>query len=152
MRVLFDTNAVAYWLGGVAQFKSALAGLIRELKKKKSSLYVSTVTVQEMLVYALVIETGDATLEFLHDKFAILPFDERAALAAAKIGAIHPMTRETKPPERNVWHRDIAILGTAFAHGMDRIVTANEKDFAPYGDLVPCELYVLRPIETRRGN
>ncbi len=150
MRVLFDTNAVAYWLGGVVQFKPALAGLVRDLKKRKASLCVSSVTVQEMLVYALVNENGDATLEFLHKKFAVLPFDERAALAAAGIGAKQPLTRETKSLERNIWHRDLAILGTAFAHGMDRIVTANEKDFVPYRELVPCEIYILRPIETRR--
>ena len=101
-------------------------------------------------MFALVNENGDATLEFLHKKFAVLPFDERAALATAGIGAKHPLTRDTKSIERNIWHRDLAILGTAFAHGMEMVVTANEKDFVPYRDLVPCEIYILRPIETRR--
>lgn len=150
MRVLFDTNAITYWLLGEPSFKPALAGLVRKLKKHKATYYVSTVSVQELMVFARLNRTSDQTLQFLRNHFAVLPFDERAAIEAARIGAERPATKGASIALRDVWQRDIAILGTAAAHGLDMIVTANEKDFAPYADLVSSEIQMLRAIETQR--
>lgn len=153
MRVLFDTNAIAYWLAGEPSFKPALSGLFKKrLKKHKATLYVSTVSVQEILVFARINRTSDQTLQFLRDKFAVLPFDERVAIEAARIGAERPAGKGAPVTIRDTWQRDIAILGTASVHGLDMVVTANERDFAPYAELVPCEIYVLSAIESRGRN
>lgn len=146
MRVLFDTNAIACWLGGEPSFKPALSGLIKKLKKQKAAFYISTVSVQEMLVFARINREYERTLQFLRDHFATLPFDERTAIEAARIGAEHPPAKGAANTIRDSWQRDIAILGTASAHGLDMVVTANERDFAPYADLVACEIEILRAL------
>lgn len=84
MRVLFDTNAIAYWLGGEPSFKPALSGLVKKLKKQKAAFYISTVSVQEILVFARINREYERTLQFLRDHFATLPFDERTAIEAAR--------------------------------------------------------------------
>jgi predicted nucleic acid-binding protein len=152
MRVLFDTNAIAYWIAGEARFKPALSGLLRKLRKQKASYYLSTVSIQEMLIFARITRTSDQTLQFLRGHFTVLPFDERAAIEAARIGAERPADKGAAITVRDVWQRDIAILGTASAHGLDMVVTANERDFAPYSELVSCEIHILRALESRRGN
>lgn len=86
---------------------------------------------------------------FLADTFTTLEFDERAALEAARIGAALPAAKGAKQGVRDLWHRDIAILGTAFVHEMDAVITANGADFLPYQDLVSCAIHVVAAVQLR---
>jgi predicted nucleic acid-binding protein len=108
------------------------------------------VTVQELLVLAAVKKKLEPAREQLLAMFSVLPFDERAALAAAELAGNVPPLLNAIQQQRDHWHRDIAILGTAAAHDMARLVTANEKDFARYRDLVVFEIEALKAIP-RRG-
>jgi PIN domain nuclease of toxin-antitoxin system len=58
MRVLFDTNAIAYWPVGESSFRPALSGLLRKLERQKAAYYVSTVSVQEILIFARLNQTN----------------------------------------------------------------------------------------------
>ena len=147
MKVLFDTNVVSYWMGGEKRFKPGIKGLVNKLKRQKATFYVSAVTFQELLVFAKLKRDDHDTLSFLRPHFvAPLPLDERAAIFAADIGAAVPLAAGAKQAARDVWHRDLAILGSAAAHGIEMLVTANEKNFAPYHERVALEIKVVRPI------
>jgi hypothetical protein len=97
-------------------------------------------------------ETRKKAQTFLTDHFTTLILDERAALEAARIGAALPANKGAKQGERDLWHRDIAILGTAVARDMDAVVTANGRDFLRFQDHVPCEIYVVEPMPRRGGS
>jgi predicted nucleic acid-binding protein len=148
-RVIFDTNVVSFYLGGDPAFRPGLQGLVNQLKRRQGRLYVSTVTVQEFLVFAAVNDKLERARQILYSTFTPLPFDERAAVKAAELGGRMPLAKTASGSERNRWHRDIAILGTALAHGMDRVVTADEKDFSPFRDLLSCTIEVVRPINPK---
>lgn len=148
-RVLFDTNMVSRWMDGDSDFQAPLKALVRRLTKRKAVFYVSAVTVQELMVFARRGGAHQKAHRFLVDTFTTLEFDERAALEAARIGAAHPATRGAKQSVRDLWHRDIAILGTASVHEVDAVITANGSDFVPFQDLVPCAIHVVAALRLR---
>jgi hypothetical protein len=59
------------------------------------------------------------------------------------------LARGAKQLERDLWHRDIAILGTASAHEMDAVITANGRDFLPFQDHVACTIHVVEQLPRR---
>jgi len=148
-RVLFDTNMVSRWMDGDSEFQSPLKALVRRLAKRKATFYVSAVTVQELMVFARSARSHHTAHNFLSGTFTTLELDERAALEAARIGAALPVARGAKQGARDLWHRDIAILGTASVHEMDVVVTANGADFLPFRDLVACEIHVVSAVPLR---
>lgn len=81
------------------------------------------------MVFAILADAERRAHTFLSETFATLEFDQRAALEAARLGARGPLPRGAKQAERDLWHRDIAILGTASVHEMDVVVTASGRDF-----------------------
>jgi len=151
-RVLFDTNMVSRWMDGDSDFHAPLKALTRVLAKRKATFYVSAVTVQERMIFALLGRDAQKAQKFLTDHFTTLILDERAALEAARIGAALPANKGAKQGERDLWHRDIAILGTAVARDMDAVVTANGRDFLRFQDHVPCEIFVVEPMPRRGGS
>lgn len=124
-RVLFDTNMVSRWMDGDSDFQAPLKALVRRLAKRKAIFCVSAVTVQELMVFARASGAHQKAHAFLTATFTTLEFDERAALEAARIGAALPVARGAKQNARDLWHRDIAILGTAAVHEMDAVITAS---------------------------
>jgi len=148
-RVLFDTNMVSRWMDGDSDFQAPLKALVRKLAKRKATCFVSAVTVQELMVFARASGAHQKAHAFLTSTFGTLEFDERAALEAARIGASLPVARGSKQDARDLWHRDIAILGTASVHEMDAVITANGADFLPFQDLVACEIHVVTAAPLR---
>ena len=148
-RVLFDTNMVSRWMDGDSDFQAPLKALVRRLAKRIASFYVSAVTVQELMVFARLGGAHQKAHHFLVDTFTTLEFDERAALEAARIGAAFPAAKRAKQDVRNLWHRDIAILGTASVHDLHAVVSANGTDFLPFQDLVSCTIHVVTPVRLR---
>lgn len=144
-RVLFDTNMVSRWMDGDSDFRAPLIALVRRLAKRNASFFISAVTVQELMVFARASGAHEKAHAFL-TSFTTLPFDERAALEAARIGAALPVARGAKQGARDLWHRDIAILGTAAVHELDAVITANGADFLPFQDLVTCEIHVVTAV------
>ena len=148
-RVLFDTNMVSRWMDGDSDFQAPLKALVRRLAKRKATFFVSAVTVQELMVFALAAGAHQKAHSFLAEKFTTLELDQRAALEAARIGAALPVARSAKQGARDLWHRDIAILGTASVHEMDAVITANGADFLPFQDLVSCAIHVVAAVPLR---
>lgn len=148
-RVLFDTNMVSRWMDGDSDFQAPLKALVRRLAKRKAVFYVSAVTVQELMVFARLGGAHQTAHRFLVETFTTLEFDERAALEAARIGATFPAARGAKQNVRDLWHRDIAILGTASAHDLDAVITANGADFLPFQDAVSCAIHVVTAVRLR---
>jgi predicted nucleic acid-binding protein len=145
-RVLFDTNMVSRWMDGDSDFQAPLKALVRKLAKRKATFFVSAVTIQELMVFARASGVHQKAHAFLSSTFSTLEFDERAALEAARIGAALPVARGAKQGARDLWHRDIAILGTASVHELDAVITANGADFLPFQDVVPCEIHVVAAV------
>lgn len=148
-RVLFDTNMVSRWMDGDSDFQAPLRALTRRLGKRKAAFYLSAVTVQELMIFARLGRADQKARQFLTETFTTLAFDERAALEAARIGAAIPLARGAKQDTRDLWHRDIAILGTASVHEVDAVITANGADFLPFQDHVTCEIHVVHAVRLR---
>jgi predicted nucleic acid-binding protein len=151
---LFDTNSASYWIGGNEKFKFRLAQIMGELKRKQGTLALSTVSLQEMLVYSRSNGTHDRDYQFIVERFNILPFDEPCAIAAARLAAAvgspnRPDRRRTRGGSatqqvRDVWQRDAAIAGTAEHHGVDILVTADATLHTEFRDyLTRCEVRLL---------
>lgn len=136
-------------MDGDTEFQAPLKTLVRSLSKRKASFYISAVTVQELIVFARLTRVQEKAQAFLANTFTTLVLDERAALEAARIGANHKLARTAKQTERDLWHRDIAILGTASAHEMDAVITANGRDFLPFQDHVSCAIHVVERFPRR---
>jgi len=146
--VLFDTNVVSYWAGGIKAFEDELSHLLLELDASKASLYVSAITVQELGVYSAVHANLEKTRNFIQDNFTVLEFTEACALEAVRIGSTISFPKKGGKSEREEakmqWHRDIAILGSASHHGMQMLVTANFDDFRSYQNEVSLTIRRLR--------
>jgi predicted nucleic acid-binding protein len=149
-RILFDTNMVSRWMDGDEDFRPPLKGFINRVRKRGAVFFVSAVTTQELMVHAIRAGAEQQAKAFLQQHFTALELDERAALFAARLGAALPPARGSKQGERDLWQRDVAILGTAVAHDIDAVVTANGRDFLPFRDHVPYEIVVIEPLR-RRG-
>lgn len=149
MRVLFDTNIVAYWSAGKEGFAPVIRAHLRKIRKRNATFYISSVTVQEMLVFSGAARYQEQTNAFFAaESLTVLPFDEPAAKRAARI--CHSIAPERlKSAERSGWHRDLAILGTAVAADMDQLVTANGKDFEKFVDSVSVEIVTLQEMKKR---
>lgn len=148
-RVLFDTNMVSRWMDGDSDFQAPLKALVRKLAKRNATFFVSAVTIQELMLFARASGADRKAHAFLSNTFSTLEFDERAALEAARIGAAVPVARGAKQIARDLWHRDIAILGTASVHEVDAVITANGTDFLPFQDLVSCEIHIVAAVPLR---
>jgi len=101
-RVLFDTNMVSRWMDGDENFRAPLAALVNRLTKRNAALFVSAVTVQELMVYARASNAVAVAQTFLTQKFTVLPLDERVALEAARVGASHLPAKGAKQGQRDV--------------------------------------------------
>jgi predicted nucleic acid-binding protein len=151
MRVLWDTNVVAYWLSDDATFRHELTKAVADFASR--SFFVSAVTTQELMVWARVGGHTDETYAFLSESFTPLDFNEACALEAARLAALtsrpastRKATKQTKGERRDAiahWQRDAAIAATASHHGLDVLLTANAKDFAPFEPYVSWKLRAL---------
>ncbi|AKT36359.1 type II toxin-antitoxin system VapC family toxin [Chondromyces crocatus] len=149
MRILFDTNVVSYWMGDQAPFRVPLRRALSSFKAHPT-FYISTVSLQELMVFARVHGDVEQTLGFVGERFNVLSFDEPCAISAAalavRVGV--PRKKGTKQERRaviNAWQRDAAIAGTAAHHGIDILLTANGKHFTQFLPYLGCEVRVLDP-------
>jgi predicted nucleic acid-binding protein len=153
---LFDTNSTSYWRGGVPKFKIPLAMLFAELNRKNASLAISTVTLQEMLIYSRHAGVHDQDYQFLTENFQILPFDEPCALAAARLAAEvgspnrpdrrHARGGSASQEEKDCWQRDAAIAGTAEHYSVGLLVTTDGPLSRDFGALLKCPIHLLREV------
>lgn len=150
----FDTNSTSYWLGGNPKFKFSLARVVGDLKRKRATLAISTVTLQELLVFSRQSGSMDRDHQWITERFNILPFDEPCALAAARLSAVvgspngPERRRERGRPasrlEKDVWQRDAAIVGTAEHHGVAYLVTADSGMYHNYRHhMSNCQILLL---------
>jgi predicted nucleic acid-binding protein len=146
VRVLFDSNVLVYWMGGNQRFKPSLGAFLsrhRDLTK-----FISTVTLQELLVYTRTADEERRTNDFLRG-FQVLPFDEPTARAARDLSVSIELSRGAKQADVDVWQRDLSILATAVTKNMAAIVTANGRDFVRYQDSVTVKIEVITAVERR---
>jgi predicted nucleic acid-binding protein len=143
MRVLWDTNVVSYWQAGDERFRHSLQKAVADFGA--SSFFVSTVTTQELMVFARLAGKPDETYEFLRKHFTPLDFTESCALEAARLAATVGRPPKAKGAQRSerrksvdVWQRDAAIAATASKHAVDTLLTANARDFAPFVPHLAC--------------
>jgi predicted nucleic acid-binding protein len=139
----FDTNAAAYWMAGSPRFHLPLKQLLNELRGQRATLFLSAVSLQEILVFSRTRGTADDDHAFLLERFNVLPFDEPCALTAARLAALlgsprRPDRRKAGPVSDlavDIWQRDAAIAGTAEQYGMELLVTCDRRlrdDFSPH--------------------
>lgn len=151
MRVLFDTSVIGYWLSKEMRFQPQLKKALADLRRKAAVKYISVVTVQELEVWARH-GKGDALEKlqgFLSTQFSPpLILDHACAKLAAQLAASTPRKPGISGAERReiteYWQRDASIAATAHMHGMDALVTANVKDFAPFREHVDWALIDVR--------
>jgi predicted nucleic acid-binding protein len=110
------------------------------------ALFVSTVTVQEMMVRAHIVSEVERTREFLLT-FTPLEFSEDCALKAAALAAAigRPARRKPKSKDREdveLWQRDAAIAGTAAARKVDLLLT-RDGGFNRFRELVDYRIVVV---------
>lgn len=150
-RVLFDTNVVSYWHSGEKRFKPPMVKLFRELAKRKTILFISAITIQEIGCWAIHAGAWAAVSQFLlASHLNTLPFCAGCALEAAKIQAKGgPVAAKKSEREelKAAWHHDAAIVGTAAYHGLDMVVTTDAGLVARYGSLFE----EIRHIEPAQG-
>jgi predicted nucleic acid-binding protein len=136
-RVLFDTTILSYWHGGDGRFERPLERLFRELGQTKTTLYVSSVTIQEIGCFAMGVLSWPAVSQFLAaSRINMLPFCAGCAIAAARLRAQGgpPASRgDQREAVKAKWHHDAAIVGTAVHHGLDMIVTSDRVLATRYG-------------------
>lgn len=147
-RALLDTNIVSYWYAGEKRFASPLRGLLRELSREKSRLYISSVTVQEIGCWAISHGAWRAVERFMSaSRLNSLPFCDRCALEAAKIQAKwgpEVVKKSEIEESRAQWHHDAALVGTAVHHELDMVVTTDAGLAGRYASAFD-EIRLLRP-------
>ena len=137
-RVLFDTNVISFWHGGEQRYARPLERLFRELGQARTTLYVSSVTVQELGSLVMGMAAWPAVIRFLAaSRINMLPFCAGCALAAARLRAQGgPFGKwDDDPSVKAQWHHDAAIVGTAAHHGLDMVVTTDRVLATRYGGL-----------------
>ena len=114
-RVFWDTNIFIYLFEGQGRLSQEVAALRTRMQLRGDQLLTSTITLGEILVKP--IENGDARLAARYEKFLernsiLLPFDNRAAMAYARLRA----DRSLRPP-------DTIQLACAASTGVDLFIT-----------------------------
>lgn len=151
-RALLDTNVVAYWIAGHEAFKSSVAKVFGDLRRKKTSVFISAVTVQELEVWARFNNSLEDVRAYLGANYPEpLALDKHSAREAARLAAVVQRPKGGTKSETaelvDRWHRDASIAGIANHHGMNKLVTANRKDFEPFVEHVNFELIVLASVQ-----
>lgn len=130
--------------------------VVNELRLARAILYLSTVSLQEILSYSRFKGQGDEDYAFLAERFTFLAFDVPCALAAARLAALMGSPRRADrrragpvaPQAVDAWQRDAAIAGTAVHHGLDLLVTCDgafARDFGPH--LQPCSTRLISSLD-----
>ena len=114
-----DTNAVIYYLHG----ELAAFGMVREIIARGSLIYISAVTLTELLGFQKITAEELANLEKILTTFVVVPVD---VLLARKAGLIRQSMR--------IKTADAIIAATALFTG-STLVTRNTRDFKAVPDL-----------------
>jgi predicted nucleic acid-binding protein len=143
--VLFDTDIAAAWLAGERTVRDQVLKALAELGEAPV-LFVSVVTIQEMMVWAHITSNFDATRDFLAT-FSTLEFTEDCALHAATLAASVGRPSRTKPKsldreQVNHWQRDSAIAGTVAVRRIDMLLT-RDRGFLRFQEHVDFRIVVV---------
>ena len=115
VRVVLETNFLVDLLRGKSNGRAAA----RELEEEGSEVYTTAVTCYELLFGARRFGKRRETEALLAD-LGSLALTREAADGASKLQ--HQLASEGKRLD----HRDALVLGTALAHGIDRIVSNDD--------------------------
>lgn len=145
-RILLDTGVISSWHGGEQRYARPLERLFRDLGRTRTTLYVSSVTIQELGSSVMGIEAWPTVTRFLSaSRINMLAFCAGCAIAAARLRVeAGPSSKEGKAAFKAAWHHDAAIVGTAAHHGLDLVVTADRALATCYGGFFS-EIYHLLP-------
>lgn len=154
--VLFDTPVVSYWHSDHPTFRGPLQQAFRSLDKKSSSIakFVSAITVQELMVWAIHNNAESRVQSFLRQNFSPpIPLDDRAARCAAELQAttvsrIQGKSGADRDHVKNVWFRDAAIVGTAEESRIDYLVTTDTGIERYYNHLFTGDIILVRSDNT----
>lgn len=107
---LVDTNIIIYHFAGQPQASAFM-------KANRGKMYISTMTILEVLSYPASDDEISHAKRFLKDYFSWLDISQEIVLLSAK----HRRQKKIKPPD--------AIIGATVMHHALTLVTHNTKDF-----------------------
>jgi predicted nucleic acid-binding protein len=146
-RVLWDTNVITHWLLDEPSFRPGIQKVVASFGVSRS-FYVSTVTTQELMIWARPRGRAEATYAFMAEHFTPLDFSETCALEAARLVSVVSEGEVATPAdtthEMRQLQRDAAIIATASCHELDVLFTTRDKEFARFVSHVPCK--ILAPV------
>jgi hypothetical protein len=145
-RVLWDTDVISYWLIDEPRFRLGIQKALTTFGEGRS-FYVSTLSTQELMVWARLSGRADATYAFIAEHFTPLDFTEPCAVEAARLLlAVHGPRADSLDVTPDM-HRDAALVATANSHQLDVLFTGAESSFARFKNHVSCKL--VSPATTR---
>jgi len=137
VKALLDTNVLSYWLDGAPSYERRLLAMMAAYEQQATGVFISAVTLQELAVWGLAIGRWPAMRERVLALAEPLAFTQPTAERAA---ALFHDTKAPKPKGKgankeagkdvrarlDVWHRDAAIVATAWEQNIDEIVTCDQ--------------------------
>lgn len=141
--VCFDTDVISCFLipkpsdpNWDEKNKRAMV-LIKQLKKENASIFITSITVMELLLsYSDPNQRGEL-LKLLLETFRIANFDLSCAGKLPEIyfsNSIQSLFSELPRRDRRVIREDLKILTTALNLKASTLYTNNKKDFQKYAD------------------
>lgn len=124
------------------------------------ALMYSVVTHQELLGWCAKTGRDGAMRRFLHDNFnPPMRYGQAEADEAVRIASITEMPKRKEQQSnraydiaKDVWHRDLAILGTAKHHNAFAVVTADVGMLDYASAIEPTRIIILQPIALPVGD
>lgn len=117
--MLVDTNILIYYLQG----KEEVVARLNQWYEEHAPLYLSVITVTEVLGYPKLNESAVEAIELFLERFIVVPVDARVAKTAAALQRHHRLEIG-----------DALIAATALTLGLP-IVTRNLRDFRKVREL-----------------
>jgi hypothetical protein len=124
VNALFDTNVPIYWRGDNPRFRFRLKVLIAELRRKRATLFLSVVSLQEILIFSRIKGTADADCDWLAERFNFLPLtSNRSAVVSPRWYASSNSNSRSSE----------ATSGSSFRIGLTRPLYARSSAPRPFG-------------------
>lgn len=137
--VFFDTDFISNWHKDEEKFRVPIAATLHDLERLGDVARMYTaINHHELVVWGLRKQRRAALERFLREQFSRpVAFDEIAARHAADLqeqsGTFPVRKKETTKAayveEKDIWFRDVAMLGIARAHSAHAVVTCS-RDLA----------------------
>lgn len=142
--IFFDTDFVSNWHKGDKRFEFAIRIALQEIDQMGAHVsLMAAVNWHEFLSWATRVGKRTEAEKFLKTNFPPGPvmFDERAVSKSLEVQTIvlppqkkladgAKLTGAEYTKEKDIWFRDVAMIGTALAQGAHALVTCS-KDIQP---------------------